>query len=148
MTLEQQIAAIEAKDEIREVTARYCHGVVDGDVEAIVDLFCSDGTFRMRNSSFTGTEELRGMYTGGVGGKTHKPFIQNHVIELHPEADGSLVRATGRCSVEIRIFQDDQPMTAAGHYLDEYRVEDGRWKLFDRFYNAYHLVPWSEGWSK
>jgi hypothetical protein len=31
MNLEQRIAAMEAKDEIRELTARYCHGVTDGD---------------------------------------------------------------------------------------------------------------------
>lgn len=143
MSLEERIATLEAKDEIRELTARYCHAVVDGDVDAIVDLFCRDGTFRMRNTSFTGSDELRGMYAGGVGGRTHKPFIQNHVIEL----DGP-DRATGRCSVEIRIFQDDKPLTAAGHYIDQYRVEDGRWKLADRFYNAYHLAPWETGWTK
>ncbi|MDH3684200.1 MAG: nuclear transport factor 2 family protein, partial [Acidimicrobiia bacterium] len=78
--MEERLAAIEAKDEIRELTARYCHAVVDGDVDAIVDLFCSDGTFRMRKFEATGDEELRKMYEGGVGGQTHKPFIQNHVI--------------------------------------------------------------------
>ncbi len=143
MELEERIAALEAKDEIRELTAQYCHAVVDGDVEAILGLFCADGTFRMRNSSFTGTDELRGMYEGGVGAKTHKPFIQNHVIELQGPDE-----ATGRCSVEIRIFQDGQAMTAAGHYLDRYRRQDGRWLFAERFYNAYHLSPWSSGWTK
>ena len=143
MSLEDRIAAIEAKDEIRELTARYCHGVVDGDAEAIVDLFCTDGTFRMRNSSFTGHDELRSMYEGGVGAKTHKPFIQNHVIEL----DGP-DEATGRCSVEIRIFVDGEAKTAAGHYLDRYRREGGRWRFAERFYNAYHLARWSTGWTK
>lgn len=147
MSLEDRIAAIEAKDEIRELTAKYCHGVVDGDADAIVDLFCSDGTFRMRNASFTGTEELLGMYRTGVGNKTHKPFIQNHVIEF-VDGTASSGRATGRCSVEIRIFQDGEARTGAGHYLDEYRVESGSWKLYDRHYNPYHLAPWSTGWTK
>lgn len=142
-SIEERLAIIEAKDEIRELTARYCHAVVDGDVEAIIELFCRDGVFRMRNSAFTGHAELRQMYQGGVGAKTHKPFIQNHVIEL----DGP-TEASGRCSVEIRIFQEGTAMTAAGHYLDRYRVEDGRWKLADRFYNAYHLAPWETGWTR
>jgi uncharacterized protein (TIGR02246 family) len=141
--IEDRIAAIEAKDEIRELTARYCHAVVDGDVEAIVDLFCHDGVFRMRKTAFSGRDELRRMYEVGVSGKTHKPFIQNHVIELQGPTE-----ATGRCSVEIRVFKDGRAMTAAGHYLDRYRVEDGRWKLADRFYNAYHLAPWDTGWAK
>ena len=41
--LETRIAALEAKDEIRELTARYCHAVTDGDGLAIVDLFCTEG---------------------------------------------------------------------------------------------------------
>lgn len=142
-SVEERLAAIEAKDEIRELTARYCHAVVDGDVDAIVDLFCSDGTFRMRKFSASGPEELRKMYEGGIGNKTHKPFIQNHVIDLEGPTE-----ASGRCSVEIRIFQDGRAMTAAGHYLDRYRVEDGRWRFADRFYNAYHLAPWATGWTK
>ena len=143
MSVEERLAAIEAKDEIRELTARYCHAVVDGDVDAIVDLFCSDGTFRMRKFEATGDEELRKMYEGGVGGQTHKPFIQNHVIELQGPDD-----ATGRCSVEIRVFQDGEAFTAAGHYLDRYKRENGRWLFAERFYNAYHLAPWKEGWTK
>lgn len=141
--VEARLAVIEAKDEIRELTARYCHAVVDGDVDTILGLFCADGVFRMRSKAFTGLDELRGMYAGGVGNKTHKPFIQNHVIEL-----SSPTEATGRCSVEIRVFQDDQALTAAGHYLDTYRLDDGRWKFADRFYNSYHLAPWETGWTK
>ena len=143
MSLEERIAAVEAKDEIRELTARYCHAVVDGDVDTIVGLFCNDGTFRMRKFSATGETELRKMYEGGVGGQTHKPFIQNHVIDL-----GAPGEATGRCSVEIRVFQDGEALTAAGHYLDTYRVEDGRWRFADRFYNSYHLAPVATGWTR
>lgn len=142
-SVEERLAVVEAKDEIRELTARYCHAVVDGDVETIVNLFCSDGTFRMRKFSATGDEELRKMYEGGVGGKTHKPFIQNHVIEMDGPGE-----ASGRCSVEIRIFQDGEALTAAGHYLDKYRLENGRWLFAERFYNSYHLAPWSSGWTK
>ena len=141
--LRRRLAAVEAKDEIRELTARYCHAVVDGDVDAVVALFCTDGVFRMRNTAHSGHDELRAMYETGIGAKTHKPFIQNHVIDLQ-----SATEATGRCSVEIRVFTDGEAQTAAGHYLDTYRVEDGRWRFADRFYNAYHLAPWSTGWTK
>ena len=97
--LAERVEQLEAKDEIRELTARYCHGVVDGDVEAIVDLFCSDGTFRMRKFAATGDEELRSMYAGGVGAKTHKPFIQNHVIEFTSPTEATVgARSRSACS--------------------------------------------------
>lgn len=142
-TIEQRLAALEAKDEIRELTGRYCHAVVDGDAEAIVALFCADGTFRSHTLEPSGHEELRKFYAGGVGGRTHKPFVQNHVIELI-DADN----ASGRCSVEIRVLQDGRAYTQAGHYHDRYRREGGRWRFAERHYMRYHNVPWTQGWSK
>lgn len=142
-SVEQRLAAMEAKDEIRELTARYCHAVVDGDAETIVGLFCDDGAFRTKKFEYRGDAELRGMYEGGVGAKSHKPFIQNHVIELT-----SATEATGRCSVEIRIFENDEAITAAGHYLDAYRKQDGRWLFADRFFQPYHFAPVTTGWTK
>ena len=142
-TTEATVAALAAKDEIRELTARYCHAVVDGDAETIVSLFCRDGTFRAHTSAPSGRAELLAFYGAGVGGRTHKPFVQNHVIELHDED-----HATGRCSVEIRVLQDGVAYTQAGHYHDTYRREDGRWRFAERHYVRYHNVPWREGWSK
>ena len=114
--LEARIAELEAKDEIRELTARYCHAVTDGDGLAIVDLFCTDGVFRMRHKVVAGHTELKDFYVNGVGGQTHKPFIQNHVIEIESDSE-----ASGRCSVEIRIAQDGEAYTGAGHYIGRYR---------------------------
>jgi len=142
MDLEARIAAMEAKDEIRELTARYCHGVVDGDAATIADLFCADGRFHLGETEVAGRQALLEFYTGGVGQKTHKPFIQNHVIELMDDHN-----ATGRCSVEIRILRDGEAITGAGHYFDTYRFEDGRWRFAERIFHAYHMVPWKEGWS-
>ena len=97
----------------------------------------------MRRKVVKGRTELEAFYGGGVGAQTHKPFIQNHVIEFVSDTE-----ATGRCSVEIRIVQDGVAYTGAGHYLDRYRKEDGRWRFAERHYNAYHYVPLSEGWTK
>jgi ketosteroid isomerase-like protein len=143
MNLESRIAQIEAKDQIRELTARYCHAVVDGDADTIVSLFCADGTFKTHKLAAQGHKELLEFYAGGVGGKTHKPFVQNHVIEFL-DAD----RAKGRCSVEIRVLQDGEAYTQAGHYHDQYRLEGGQWRFAERHYFRYHNVPWVKGWTK
>jgi uncharacterized protein (TIGR02246 family) len=142
-SIEQRLARLDAKDEIRELTARYCHAVVDGDADRIVELFCTDGIFRTQALAPEGHEELREFYKAGVGGKTHKPFVQNHVIEFDDEK-----HASGRCSVEIRVWQDGQAYTQAGHYHDRYRREDGRWRFAERHYVRYHNAPWQTGWIK
>lgn len=143
MNVEERLTRLEARDEIRELTARYCHAVVDGDAETIVGLFCQDGVFKSHTLAPNGRDELLEFYSGGVGGRTHKPFVQNHVIEFDSDTE-----ASGRCSVEIRVLQDGAPFTQAGHYLDKYRKEDGRWRFAERHYHRYHNVPWREGWSK
>lgn len=143
MTTENRIAALEAKDEIRELTARYCHAVVDGDAAAVAGLFCADGVFKLRNTETAGRDALREMYTSAIGGRTHKPFVQNHVIDLHGDDE-----ASGRCSAEIRIFQDGEAITAAGHYLDTYRKEDGRWRFAAREFLPYHFAPVRQGWTE
>ena len=79
-TLETRIEHIESKEAIRELTAQYCHAVVDGDAEKIVSLFSENGTFRAHNLSPQGSKALLEFYTAGISQKTHKPFIQNHVI--------------------------------------------------------------------
>jgi len=143
MTLEDSIAALQAKEEIRELTARYCHAVVDGDAETIVSLFCPDGAFLAHTLAARGQQELRDFYSSGVGAKTHKPFVQNHVIDLI-DSD----HAEGRCSVEIRVLQDCEAYTQAGHYQDKYRKTENAWRFQERNYIRYHNVPWREGWSK
>lgn len=142
-SIESRLAVIEARDEIRELTARYCHAVVDGDADTIVELFCADGAFRTHTLAPKGREELREFYAAGVGGKTHKPFVQNHVIEIE-----DATHATGRCSVEIRVMQDGEAYTQAGHYFDKYRKDDDRWRFAERHYIRYHNAPWREGWIK
>ncbi|MEM7079857.1 MAG: nuclear transport factor 2 family protein [Pseudomonadota bacterium] len=142
-SLETQVAQLAAKDAIRELTHRYCHAVVDGDADAIVELFCGDGQFIAHTLKPRGRDELLAFYRAGVGGKTHKPFVQNHVIEF---ADDT--HATGRCSVEIRVWQHGQAYTQAGHYHDTYRSEGGRWRFAKREYISYHNAPWRQGWDK
>jgi uncharacterized protein (TIGR02246 family) len=141
--IESRLATLEAKDEIRELTARYCHAVVDGDADTIVELFCEDGVFRSHTLAPEGRTALHEFYAGGVGGKTHKPFVQNHVIEFEDEN-----HAKGRCSVEIRVLADGEAYTQAGHYFDKYRKVDDRWRFAERHYIRYHNVPWREGWKK
>ena len=140
--LEKRIEQLEAKDKIRELTARYCHAVVDGNTKQIVSLFCEDGSFKTHNIAPTGHPALTEFYESGVSRQTHKPFIQNHVIELTSELE-----ASGRCSVEIRVNQDGEAYTQSGHYLDKYKKIDGNWKFLERHYHRYHNAPWRNGWT-
>jgi uncharacterized protein (TIGR02246 family) len=139
--LAAQLAVLAAKDEIRELTARYCFAVADGDADTIIGLFCTDGVFKVRDRTYAGQDGLREIYTGAAAGVTPKPYIQNHVIDV----DGD--QATGRCGVEIRMVHKGEAYTVAGHYYDTYRRVDGRWRFAERDFRTYHWVPLKQGWA-
>ena len=140
-TVDERLAVLEAKDEIRELTARYCFAVAEADTETIVALFCPDGAFVMREREWAGQDQLRQMYTTAADGVTPKPYIQNHVIDVAGD------EATGRCGVEIRMVHKGEAYTVAGHYFDTYRKLDGRWRFQRRDFRTFHWVPLAQGWA-
>ena len=141
LSVEERLAVLEAKDEIRELTARYCFAVAEGDPDAIVGLFCEDGVFVMRDRQWAGHDRLRELYEGAAESVTPKPYIQNHVIQVHGE------EATGRCGVEIRMVHKGEAYTVAGHYIDTYRKVAAHWRFLRRDFRTYHWVPLSRGWA-
>lgn len=141
MSKKKRIQALEDKDAIRELTARYCWAVARGDLEAVVQLFCEDGWFAMNDRRFEGRDGIRKSYAAGMSDLSPKPFIHNHVIELQGD------RASGHCAVEIRAVQDGEAYTAAGYYEDHYRRVDGQWKFASRSFEVYHWVPLRQGWA-
>ena len=140
-TIEDRLQAIEDREEIRELTTRYCHAIAAADITGIVDLFCEDGSFCMDDRTTTGTAALTKFYSA-IAQSPPIPFIQNHVIDELKESE-----ARARCSAEIRMVQDGESITTAGWYNDTFRRVDGRWKFQERRFHVFHMVPLSKGWA-
>jgi ketosteroid isomerase-like protein len=146
--VERGLRGLADREAIRELTAQYCHGVVQGSTEAVVSLFTDDaslkthfpGTSGQANVEPQGKEQLLKEYAD-LDRLQLQPCIHNHIIELDGDA------ARGVCSVEIRLVQDGVAYTGAGHYHDEYRRDGERWKFQRRELFVYHWVPLSEGWA-
>ena len=139
--IEDRLQAIEDREQIRELTARYCHAIAAADVAGIVELFCEDGSFCIDDRVIKGTAALEEFYSS-VLSTPPIPFIQNHVIdELHA------TQARARSSAEIRMSQDGESITAAGWYDDSFQRIDGQWKFHERKFKFFHAVPLSKGWA-
>lgn len=141
-TLEEKITGLEDREAIRELTAEYCHCIAAGDGSAVTALFCVDGAFVMGERRVQGSAEL-GKFYATLSENPPIPFIQNHVIDNY-----SPTEARGRCSVEIRMVQDGEAVTAAGWYRDRYEKVNGTWKFSERDFIAFHMVPLKDGWAK
>jgi uncharacterized protein (TIGR02246 family) len=143
--LEQQVQALTDREEIKELTARYAHGVARGEGAKVAELFTDDGVFINRlnpNDPPTvvrGREALQKFYTN-IRRNTALPCIHNHLITLAGD------EATGTCSIEVRITMKNQSMIGSGYYEDRFRRENGRWKFVERDCTFFHFVPLQQGW--
>ncbi len=130
--LAERIAQLEAREEIRELVARYGMAVDDRDVEGLADMFTSDAKFGQADGTVAnqGREAVIEFYTermAAFGATYHYPH--SHVIELDPDRPG---RATGMVNAHAELALDGRTLVTALRYFDEYRVEDGRWRFVER----------------
>ncbi|MGE0823365.1 MAG: nuclear transport factor 2 family protein [Candidatus Binatia bacterium] len=144
-TLEQQVQELADREEIKELTAQYAHGVARGEGAKVADLFTDDGVFlnQFPNAPQTvvrGREALQKFY-GNITRNTALPCIHNHLITLTGD------EATGTCSIEVRITRNNQSMIGSGYYEDRFRRENGRWKFVERNCTFFHFVPIQQGWA-
>jgi ketosteroid isomerase-like protein len=118
-SIEQRVQEIEDRDEIRELTARYCWHVADGEGEAVANLFSDDGIFDVTGADFKpvrGRDALLKFYRALVREpEVAIPFIQNHIVEVNGD------EARGTCGIEARFSRNGESVTAAGYYEDKYR---------------------------
>ncbi|HEV8718356.1 MAG TPA: nuclear transport factor 2 family protein [Candidatus Binatia bacterium] len=145
-TLEQQVQELADREEIKELTARYAHGVARGEGAAVAALFTDDGVFTNSINSadpptvVRGREALQKFY-GNIKRNTALPCIHNHLITITGD------EATGTCSIEVRITRSQQSMIGSGYYEDRFRRENGRWKFAERHCTFFHFVPLQQGWA-
>ncbi len=143
-TLEQQVQELADREEIKELTAHYAHGVARGEGAKVAELFTDDGVFinELPDTAPTvvrGREALNKFY-GAIKRNTALPCIHNHLITLAGD------EAIGTCSIEVRITRNNQSMIGSGYYEDRFRRENGRWKFVERHCTFFHFVPLQQGW--
>jgi hypothetical protein len=139
-TVEETLAELVDREEIRDLPVRYCDCVWRNDVAGIVELFASDGSFIVKTPNgetvHTGREALLKTYTEGLRDLKPRPYIHNHVVEL-----GFYGRATGRCYLDLRSEKRNMEWIGSGHYLDEYVKVGDHWKFASRYFTALHFDP-------
>ena len=144
-TLEQQVRELADREEIKELTAHYAHGVARGEGDKVAALFTDDGVFLNHFpgqpvTEVRGREALNKFY-GAIKRNFALPCIHNHLITLAGD------EATGTCSIEVRITRDGKSMIGSGYYEDRFRRENGRWKFTVRDCTFFHFVPIQQGWA-
>lgn len=141
--LGDRIRRLEDLEEIRQLDARYCRYLDDGNWDALMDLFTEDGEFDGLSHP-KGRAEMReffaGLAAGGLTSFWH--FITNMEIEL----DGD--RATVRSFLWQPCVTDGAPAIAAGRYNDQVVRVDGRWRYRVKQVRFHFFGPLADGWDE
>jgi len=120
-------AMLVAKDAIRELTARYCTAVIEGDGASLAGMFTQDGEMAVAGREpYRGRAQI-GTFISGLGRRNLLPLIHNHVIAVAPEGNA----ASGTCIVQSPI----SPAGGGGfvaRYEDSYVREAGEWRFAQR----------------
>jgi ketosteroid isomerase-like protein len=124
--------------EIRNLVARYCHAVSEGDDAAWTATWSADAEWSVLGSTVRGRGEILAHYRRIVSGvRWVIQLATNGVIE----ADGDAAR--GRwLVVETAQTRDGRPLLNLGQYLDRYRRDaEGAWRFARREFRNGYLGP-------
>ena len=128
--IDQQVAALVAREAIRDLPLRYCDCVWRNDLDGIIDLFTKNGSFitviNGQEIAFVGSAALRDFYVAGFEIKA-RPVIHSHVLELRSDTS-----AIGRCYVDLRSASNNMEWLGAGYYEDDYVANSDGWKFQTR----------------
>ena len=143
-SIEQRVQELADREEIKELTAKYCWHVQHAEGEAIARLFTDDGVLDSPNMKpVHGMDALLKFYGAITPAESPVPFIHNHIIEFDGDND-----AHGTCTIDARFTRKGESILGAGWYNDTYRRVNGKWRFAVRKISFHHSVPLKEGWAK
>jgi 8-oxo-dGTP pyrophosphatase MutT (NUDIX family) len=145
-SIEQRVQELADREEIKELTARYCWHVAHGEGEQVANLFADDGLLEVRDGTFKpvrGKDDLLKFYRTSVREpELAVPFIHNHIIEISGDD------ARGTCTIDARFIRNNESVMAAGFYNDTYRRVNGKWRFVERRITFHHVAPLKVGWAE
>ncbi|MGR8919862.1 MAG: nuclear transport factor 2 family protein [Gammaproteobacteria bacterium] len=135
--LENDVAALLAREAIRDLPVRYCDCVWRDDIDGLAGLFAENGSFTAvvegREKTINGRAALREFFAGATDFMP-RPYIHNHVVELL--GDGF---ASGRCYLDLRSARNNMDWLGAGYYEDQYVATPEGWKFQSRRFVALRM---------
>ena len=114
---------------LRDLYARYCHAIDDGDSKAFVACFTEDGSLEVgRADPIAGVDALNAFAEGVAQGA---PGLRHQITNITLEGTGD--DATGRAYLSVyRVGANGHEIVISGRYVDTLRKVDGEWRYARR----------------
>ena len=134
---------LDAREQIRDLVARYNVQGDAGRLGEMLELFAPDAELAFEDRVHRGLDEIRAMFTDAAQSTRARPrgllrhFTATHQIDLLDRD-----RARGRCYFQALT---ESGLDHWGRYVDEYRRIDGLWRYATRRIELDGRVP--GGWA-
>ncbi len=117
----------EDKIEIQELTARYANAMDDTDLDAWMETWDGNGSWKGGLGEFQGTDKLKELFAAlGERIKNRRHVMTNFVIS------GEGDQAEQRCYMLVFDRVNEAKLIASGVYNDRLIKAGGKWKFLER----------------
>ena len=142
-SLEQRLQRLEDRAELRELVARYGIAIDDRDIEALTELFTTDGRFRSQDGVMdaVGRDSVLKQFRGRFSALKATNHIAHDQILTFGESPDIV---SGLVTSHAEVWRNGRALIAALRYQDTYRREGGRWRFADRLLSFLYYLPVDE----
>jgi hypothetical protein len=133
-----RVAALEAREQIRELVMVYCHLLDARDLGGVAGLFSRDGAFVTPGTSAKGQATIEAFYAERMG-KFDFTFHYPHTHVITLQSGG---QAAGTVTQHAEHGIDGVCVLAGLRYDDEYVWEDDAWRFARREISMKYYLPW------
>lgn len=151
-TLENQVTRVRDVNEIKRLQRAYGYYIDRSEWDEVVDLMTDDATAEYGNAGvYAGKESIRALFYGiGYGERMLQPQQLREHIQLQPvitlSESGETAKGRWRGLVILGQYEE-YARWQEGPYENEYRKEDGVWKISKLYWMENFTVPFEGGWT-
>ena len=121
---------LDAREQIRDLVARYNAKGDAGRLDEMLELFAPDGELEFEARVYRGRDEIRAMFADAVRSTVERSGgLARHFTATHQIDFVDRERAHGRCYFQVLT---ESGLDHWGRYVDAYRRVDGRWRFATR----------------
>lgn len=139
--LEARLARIEARVELTELVARYCHRIDARDYAGAAELFSVEGTLSVPDGRVSHGRAAIERFLGGEldSYQSTYHYVHAQVLDVLDAAT-----AAGIVDAHAEHAHDGTCLLAGIRYADRYVHDDGTWRFAGRDLQIRYFLPWQK----
>lgn len=143
MSLDERLTRIEDRDAIRELIARYAHGLDLPDRDAFVSVWAQDAVYKV-DPPFGETVGLEAIGAAWAGFQRLFPYTYHHTMNVVIDGPHGDHASAVSFALVTGADRGGVAWTASCTYFDDFARIDGQWLFTRRYDKVNYMVPWLE----